>query len=426
MITLLPATTVADVTFAPGPGPLDNPLKGYAAYSGPTFKHTAPVSMAYTYAFWSDLEPKEGQYVFKDWEQENWETPLAKGKHLVFRLTLDYPNRPPALPKWLIDKGVKMTPYDQHGGGLSPDYESPILQRHLLKLIDAAGKRYNSNPRVAFVQLGILGHWGEWHTYPVDSLFASPKTQRWVVDAMHRAFPNKHIMARNAAYESVRLPWIGFHDDMIPEDTLGPEPWSFRSALRTGGRLDNWKVAPTGGEMVPGAAKRYLGEDWPTLVKAVEEMHFSWIGPYAPAIETPPDAIFNQRMHDLIRKLGYEYRLTRLRAPQSLRAGSRLSLRLEGVNQGVAPFYYPWKVRFALLDKSGKPVQAWTANTDIRKWLPGPFALRSAAKVAVPPGTYRLAIGILDPYKGKPNIAFANRLERVGGYTVLAPIKVAR
>ena len=37
--------------------------------------------------------------------------------------------------------------------------------------------RYDGDPRIGFVQLGLLGFWGEWHTYPYDG-YAHP----WVTD----------------------------------------------------------------------------------------------------------------------------------------------------------------------------------------------------------------------------------------------------
>jgi hypothetical protein len=411
----------------PALGPLDNPLKGYAAYATATDVHSFPSPTIYAYANWRELEPEEGKYAFADWERRNWETPAAKGKHIVFRVVLDYPDQPVCMPQWLIDKGVKMTPYDQFGGGKSPDYEDPRLKAGLMKLIAALGKRYNGDPRVAFVQVGLLGHWGEFHTYPKDELFPKEATQKEVVNALRRAFPNKHLMGRNPSYASLQLPTMGFHDDMIPEDTLGPEEWHFLPGMRQGGVLSNWKVAPTGGEMVPGQAEKWLGEGWETTKRAVREAHFSWIGPYCPALIRDPKPEFKARAEELIRLLGYEYRLTRLTAPAQIQRGKRMTVALDGVNQGVAPFYYAWPVELALLDAGqGKVVRKVRLPVDIRKWQPGPFRLTGTIPADVPAGRYRLALGIVDPWKKRPAIAFANALPNVGGYTVLGPVTVVK
>ena len=423
-LIVLSATAVRELPA--GLGPLDNPLKGYAAYAAAGGSHSLPVTMAYVDASWRDLEPTEGKYAFDEWEQKEWNTPLAKDKHIVFRLYLDYPNQPVAVPQWLIDQGVKMNKYDQFGGGQSPDYEDPRLQTALVKLIGALGRRYNRDPRVAFVQIGTLGHWGEFHTYPRDDIFAKEATQKKVVGAFRAAFPGKHLMGRNPSYKSLQISSLGFHDDMIPDDTLGSEAWKFLPMLVAGGLANNWKVAPTGGEMVPGAAKTWMGEGWETTQKAVRDVHFSWLGPYCPALVQNPDATLKSRGEALIRMLGYEYRLKSLQAATKVKRNSTLAVVVQGVNQGVAPFYYPWRVELALLDSRGKPTVRTSAKADIRTWLPGEFRLSAPVSARVPAGKYRLALGIVDPWKGVPSIAFANALPRVDGYTILGSVEVTR
>jgi len=102
-------------------------------------------------------------------------------------------------------------------------------------LVRALGARYDRHPRVAFLQLGTLGFWGEWHNYPHDELFASNRTQQRIVEAYHTAFPHKKLMARYPGYHIEKQPWIGFHDDMFPEDTGMEEDWHFLSRLRKAG-----------------------------------------------------------------------------------------------------------------------------------------------------------------------------------------------
>lgn len=402
------------VALTPGPGPVTNPFKGYAPYATDDTTIGMPYSLVYHYVSWRDLEPEEGVYRFEEWAEATWENANSKGKHLVSRIYLDYPSRPTGVPQWLIDKGIKMTPYTDHGGGLSPDYDDPRLRAALAELIAEAGRRWNPDPRVAFVQLGILGFWGEWHTWPRDEMFASLETQREVIDGLRAALPDKHLMARNPIHYQATLPWIGYHDDMIPDDTLGPDEWMFLPTMARAGRVENWKVAPTGGEMVPFAAERLLGPEWETLKRAVREAHFSWIGPYCPAIVDLPTPQLRERALELSRMLGYEFRWTRVNLA---RAGGKTKLSLEGVNQGVAPFYFPWKLAFAWIDAKGQVVSQTVADADVRKWLPGPIS--AGCELPAGPKGARLAVGILDPASGRPAVAFANQAPSVKGWMVI-------
>jgi len=100
-------------------------------------------------------------------------------------------------------------------------------------------------------------------------------------------------------------------------------------------------------------------------------------------------------------------------------------LSLKGKNLGVAPFYYPWSVQWALLDSSGKVVSVQKTDWDIRKWLPGSFAESAGPVFDVPPGEYRLGFGIRDPWQDLPAIRFANDLSVINGWTIVSEIKVS-
>lgn len=424
MIACLLALLVSQTIYpASAPGPLNNPFKGWCTYPD-AGAITQPYSMVFLYVPWKELEPARGQYAFDAWERKTWNTAAARGKHIVFRVYIDYPSRASGMPDWLRREGVKMNPYKEEGGGESPDYDDPRMVDAMLRLIDALGKRYNSNPRIAFVEFGLLGFWGEWHTYPRTELFAKESTVIKVLDAAHRAFPDKMVMNRYPAGYGGQQKWLGFFDDYFPEDTDGKEDWKFLPRLRASGRQEAWKTVPFGGEMVPQAAKRLLGGGFADMMKQVENTHFSWVGPYSPAIAgiTEPELLANSQA--MVRRMGYEYRLETIRLPSTLQRGKSIDLEVRGRNQGVAPFYYPWPVEFALATVQGRIVQRWTADTDIRTWLPGEFHFRSDERIAVKPAAYRLLLGIQDPWTKKPAIAFANALPRREGWTELARVQI--
>lgn len=438
--TLVSANPIT-VALKPAPGPLNNPMKGWCQY--PNLKtHSQAASMTFHYASWKMLEPREGEYAFDQWETKEWNEPEHADKHVVLRVFIDYPKKDSGLPEWLIEKGVSQKPYDDHGGGLSPNYEHPAMLASMKRFIAAFGKRYNENPRVAFIQLGMLGHWGEWHTYPRNELFASLPTQREVIDAFHHAFPDKQLMTRTADHYAGTLPWIGYHDDLFPDDTDNGHGWSFLAKIRAAKRDQNWRVAPIGGEMVPGEAKKWLVDEFATTMEMVERSHFSWVGPYGPAHEPEPTDQYLKNCESMLRRLGYEFRLTHVRHPHEIRVdevneGIPIRIDLRGENQGVAPFYYRWPVQFALLDsaKDSTPnsvVCVGDTNWDIRRWQPGSAFIENEslrfemvhANREIKPGQYRLAIGVIDPWKTSPRIEFANELQVVDGWTVLSEIRL--
>jgi hypothetical protein len=408
---------------AAGPGPLDNPLKGWCPYTDAGMIHL-PYSMVFFPVSWQELEPRPGQYDFEGWEKRAWDVDAARGKHVMIRIYLDMPARPIGVPQWLRDQGLKMTPYTDYGGGQSPDYDDDRLVKGLESLIAALGRRYDEQPRVAFVQLGLLGFWGEWHTYPRNELFAGPKTQKRVVDAYHKAFPHKRLMARKPADYVGQQTWIGFHDDMFPEDTDGSEGWKFLPLLRASKRTNNWKRSVVGGEMVFNGNQPWLGEGIETTRKRLADAHFTWIGPYCPALEAPPNEQFTQRANDLVRRMGYEFKLNEVRHAAEVNQGNKLAFSLEGENQGVAPFYYRWEVELALMDDKSNVVEKLPLDWDIRKWSPGKFSEKGSIRIEAKPGKYQLGFGIRDPWTDRPTVALANQLPLHDGWTILSKIKI--
>ena len=230
-------------------------------------------------------------------------------------------------------------------------------------------------------------------------------------------------MARYADGPPGGYPSIGFHDDMFPVDTDNGREWSFLARMRRAKRIDTWKQTIIGGEMVPHAAKKWLGKKWNVTWEMVNRSHFSWVGPYGPALEARTSKEFVERSDKLVRRMGYQFRLTEIRQPQTVRVGGRCKILLRGVNEGVAPFYYPWPVKLVWLDVQDRAVLS-TLTDDIRSWLPGKFSVEADLIAPLKPGSYRLALGIEDPWTKKPIIRFANDLPIAQGLTLLGEVEV--
>ena len=408
----------------PQKAPYDQPLKGWAPYTT-AGKINQPYSMVFLYKSWKELEPQEGVYKFEQWEQTDWQHPNADGKHIIFRIYMDYPTKESGIPDWLLRKGVQTTPYKQHGGGITPNYNHPEMRKALAKFIAALGSRYNTNPRVAFIQLGLLGHWGEWHTYPQPELFADNMTTKIVVDAYRKAFPDKMLMARYPRGYAAVPKWLGFHDDMFPADTQNGEDWAFLTKLKVSGQDKNWAIAPIGGEMEPFQAEKWMLHEYGVTLKNLLDGHFSWVGPYCPALVETDDSGFIGNSEELIRRMGYDFRILTYQHYKVVKKGDPLQLYLIGANHGVAPFYYRWPVQLALIDVDGNIVTTET-DLDIRRWRLGEFrTLLTAPTQNIPPGLYRLAIGVIDPWTKKPRLQFSSKMElHKDGWQIFSGIEI--
>ena len=126
----------------------------------------------------------------------------------------------------------------------------------------------------------------------------------------------------------------------------------------------------------------------------------------------------------MVRKMGYQFRLEEIRHSARVLPGAPCKVVLQGVNEGVAPFYYPWPVQLAWIDAGGKILSKTNLNDDVRKWLPGHFSLKADMLAPSKAGGYRIGFGIEDPWQGKPVVRLANRLPMAGDWTVLGRVEV--
>jgi Domain of unknown function (DUF4832) len=422
------------------PAAVDNPLKGLVPYAG-DWKDRFPHSMEFGYLALSALVTAPDHY---DW------TPLEKlldecasrGHQVVFRLYLEYPGKKDGIPTFLVNQGLKVHKYsdktaDRPVENLTPDYGDIRLRTVLKRFIAAFGKKYDGDPRFGYITAGLLGHWGEWHTYPREELFASKEVQTEVLDAYAAAFrvtpvllrypsgPNDDSRASNAGRP------FGYHDDSFAWATLDTgrkgDEWFYMTALKAAGpqSLDKWKSRPIGGEIRPEAWGKVFDErpglkEIQSFRRCVEEAHVSWLLDSGMFRRNQP-AERRKRAEDEVRHMGYEFSVSAVTLGK-ISAG-KLSVVLELENRGVAPFYFEWPAEFGLI-ADGKVLKTWRGTGKLTGLLPADPARTWVDTLdvgGVPTVRCKLAVRVPNPLpRGKP-VRFANKSqdEAVSGWLTL-------
>ena len=100
------------------------------------------------------------------------------GRQVAFRFYVEYPGGSGThpgngIPPCLNGKMALRT--NGFWGTVSPDYDDPDVIAALTSFINAFAARYDragpggtADPRIGFMSLGLVGLWGEWHTWPYD------------------------------------------------------------------------------------------------------------------------------------------------------------------------------------------------------------------------------------------------------------------
>jgi hypothetical protein len=380
----------------PQASPVDNPLKGFLPYRG---TYAFPHSMEWFYVPLKDLMSGPSTFTFASGLEPLLNDVASRGHQAVFRVFLDYPSLPSGVPQFLIDGGLVMRAYTDYGGGLSPDYENPKLVAALTAFIAAFGAKYDGDARVGFITEGLLGFWGEWHTYPHDAWFASVATQNTVLHSFANAFAKTKLLVRKPAADSPSLP-VGYHDDSFAYETLPPTSFNFWPLILAAGQGNVWQTQPIGGELRPEIQSTVFDvppvspDDYPTCVSTT---HASWLidqTAFAPSFTGAKLA----RATGGSAMLGYDLRVTSARVSLP-RDGSPVQLDLRVSNAGVAPFYYDWPIDVAVLS-GNTVVQTWHPGWRLTTLLPGAVTTLST-QASVPGlasgGPYTLGVRILNP-----------------------------
>jgi hypothetical protein len=386
LLTSLPCAAQETRTLKYAPAPVDNPLKGLVPYAA-KYDGRFPHSLEFNYLPLGALVVGPQQY---DWKPlENLLNEIAgRGHQAVFRIYLEYPGKKDIIPAYLVKNGLKVHKYLYTETQPlppapieTPDYADPNLRAMLQEFIAVLGKKYDGDPRIGFITAGLLGTWGEWHTYPREELFASKDVQAEVMTAYEQAFKVTPILLR---YPAGKKTWgkapnatrrFGYHDDSFAWATLHTgkkgDEWFYMTALQEAGAVDKWKTQPIGGEIRPEAWGKVFDETIKSkqiqnFRACVDATHATWLMDSG-LFEKKQSEARRKRAEDEVRHMGYEFHVPTVTRIQQ---GNKLTLRVELQNRGVAPFYYDWRPVYGIV-VNGKVIKEIKGSGTIIGLLPG-------------------------------------------------------
>ena len=388
--------------------------------------------MEFSYLPLSDLMKGPKQF---DWAPlEKLLNEIAdRGHQTVFRIWMEYPGHSEGIPGFLEQNGLQVTewmntntaPFPQQKVR-TPNYENAQLRKALQTFIVEFGKRYDGDPRIGFITAGLLGTWGEWHTYPRTDLMPSKAVQIEVMDAYQAAFTRTPILLRypagvdNFHYAANHDRPFGYHDDSFAWATLDTgrkqDNWYFVPAMIAAGKeaANKWKTRPIGGEIRPEIWGKVFDDelDHPQAQKfadCVLQTHATWLldsGMFEK--KQSPQRI--RKAVSEVQRMGYEFHVRRVSVQSN---SSAYTVTIVIRNSGVAPFYHDWKIQFGAFGGDGHVHQIRTTPHDIRKLLPGNEKTWTftARRLDLPKEVKALAIRVNNPLKNGLPVKFANEEE---------------
>jgi len=418
------------MTYKESPHAFSNPMMGFRAnayHKHKTMKNYE--TTAHVYIAWDDLErsSEDGVERIKDVSEELWGNLTGTSRKVIPRVFLDHPHYKPGpglihMPAYGTDYYLERRwPKDMAAG----DYNSPEFLTRLDKFVKKLGQAWDKDPRVAFVEIGIIGYWGEHHQPRI-----SMEHERVLGEAFTKAFPNKKIMKRYPSdFED--------YDFGVYWDSFGhlDEMYIMEGILEMG---SVWKTQPIGGEAAynwgnykiqPGESPDVtLGtpihrEFFINMTRRVHASNLGWVADY----KSDDPEVLNGA--DLVQKaLGYRFVINSAEFTDTVSDLEKgyINVRMFVQNVGSAPFYYNWPIELSLM-RDGEIFAGYLVDDfDISKVMPGQVWNEEEQKYDIPApvyeikaavpisslgaasGDYMLCAAIPDPSGGLPVLRFAN------------------
>jgi hypothetical protein len=401
-----------------------NPMKGFrpSRYIPDTsFKEHEYASTYKHYIPYSSLESSasDSAQKIKDWSDANWGGLRARNLKVIPRVTLLYPG---------TGEFWGDIPHD----GTPNQWNTDALKARLVAFVAKLGEAWDDDPRVAAVEMGLWGKWGEHNIYP-DTIGGSdripPAFQQALGDAFSAAFKNKEVMIRYpttfANYTSFGFIWDSF---ALPDDDnsgggagiVARDLW--RTQMHSGEVAYDWGDQSNLGGSPDGTLSSASNTDY--VIGYIRKVHTSslgWIAEYS-----PDNGAISANAERMQKAMGYRFTITQATFSSTVSTGGAMEVTLTVTNVGSAPFYYQWPIEVSLLGAGRSVVWRGTfAGTDVRGWLPGnTYVVHGSFHPDAPAGAYTLAVAILDPSSSSPSLRFANTNYYSGGRTPLGRVGI--
>ena len=401
-----------DVFFSEDTGVFRNPGQGWSASKGSFARAESLVNVGAVYArfHWAELQPEEGRF--------NW-TPLdetiafaaSKGLPASFRVMCvnRHNTNGEETPQWVFDKGAAYEPFTAPAtiGGvetnllhLAPVFDDPVFMSAHSNFIAALAARYDGDPRLAGLDLGSYGHWGEWHCYglpPNTNGYLSAEVSAQVPYAP----PHEYPLAVRRQYADWYLngfretPLVFMTDDAetlkyaigeqgpsrvgLRRDGVGSpshfQRWIGTSSYASITRMaDVWRDRSVWFEFFCDC-QELKARGW-SLPQSVEWMLTNHVTVVNATPFNPWNVGDDPASFALLREIDL-YAGARLVPTHAVveRDGRRVSVQLAGVNRGVARLHLPYALQFVVSDGTGVERLVHESSADPGGWLPGEFSV---------------------------------------------------
>lgn len=419
-------------------GVYNNPYKGWVGWADSIEGDTDNIAVLYDLVYvdikWDEIEKEKGVYDFEAIEEQyQFDKWLGKGARMVLRFVMDNPglvNGNPNtermdIPQWLYDEleaenaagagaGVfylGQGVYEQLGGvGFSPNYKSPKLLEYHRNMVKALAERYDDPSITAYVEVGSLGHWAEFHCWPTGTgEFPEPQLAQEYMRPYADYFKNVRVGIRKPYALAAENNW-GLYNDIFGVGGGTPTflewanggntdmPGSTQEDIDASKMPEWWKINFSGGEFANGDFRSNAkNENICFVLGQIRDSHTTWLGPCSACdikYSTGDYEIYAYNIEVMLKTMGYRYNIQSLTHAENMAPGEDVTIKMVWNNSGVAPIYYNCPVTLMLVDAAGNVAYEKQLSANPTEWQPGRTTVEEVLSIPadLAEGTYSLQV----------------------------------
>ena len=408
-------------------------------------------NIAYYRPCWCDVEPEEGADLgaYFDPLFDYWVNKL--GGRIALRVMAESVSSRHrcVTPEWVFDKGVPSVLHRNRYGNeqVDPVFWTEAYLDECCRFIERMGRCLDGRPGLEFVDIGLIGEWGEMHLglhipdrWTSEQLhqtgFSHAKyvaAYRRIIDAFAEAFPHTQVFLNVGDHREINeyaaIRGIHFRQDGLkpsgPSANVGERfhvPWTRRVSK------GNYEFHSSLHSM------RQKGWDLHATVLKGLEAPISYLNTNIYSVHSLVGATDEARRELTLaaRRVGFRFVPTKVRYLERFHVApgrrSRILVEHAWKNVGVAPCYESHALRFSLVGASDNRVAQSICFPSVptTEWWPGTeVTLTSIARFEpeIRPGRYTLKVGMCLPEESAHNVLLGIEGRDAENQYALGPIE---
>ena len=405
-----------------------NPYMGFAQpASSPVADN---LSLVYIDITFKELQPdNENEFAFDTIAEDNRIEELKQmGKHAVLRFVCDFPEDETHndIPDWLMSKTGDGVYYEiSSGKGYCPNYNNTTFIQYHEKAIQALANYFNDG-FVSYIELGSLGHHGEWNIKDTVGLTMPNETIRnqYVMHYVNAFKDHDTYLLMRRPFNIAKTQNLGIYNDMAGHEKStndwldwinnGGDYHQTGETNQLSAMPDFWKTTPSGGEFTSSLTiDEICNTQLGTTIGLLQKSHTTFLGPKTPYRWGGKTDGKAENIDKIVSFMGYRYGITEATRIQD---GTNKKIQLKWQNSGVAPIYFNTPVYLYQKDAEGNFIKISEININLKQLLPEQ-TVTTETIIGADVIYEDLYIGIIDTMTNKPAVKLVSNQDTIDNYT---------